>query len=189
MLTGACRHLFGQDEDMKSVQIDEDIVEFLQGKAAPGESMSDVLRRELQLRTVEIDDDLFAYLLSRTLRIGESASDILRRELHIAPGDDHGPAVVSFHIAAGTDAHAWNSPDDPVTASVGDTLRNFNDDSVPHRPHTDGVPFTHPESDIQPGTSADYALTAPFSSAAGHALYDHDHGVEAAFWLTVLAKA
>ena len=66
--------------------------------------MSDVLRRELQLQTVEIDDDLFAYLLSRTLRIGESASDILRRELHIAPGDDHSPAVVSFHIAAGTGA-------------------------------------------------------------------------------------
>jgi predicted CopG family antitoxin len=175
---------------MKSVQIDEDIFEFLQSKAAqPGESMSDVLRRELQLRTVEIDDDLFAYLLSRTVRIGESASDILRRELHIGPGDDHGPTVVPFHIAAGTDAHAWNSPDDPVTASVGDTLRIFNDDSVPHRLHTDGVPFTHPASDIQPGTSADYVLTAPFSSAAGHILYDHDHGVEAAFWLTVLAKA
>jgi plastocyanin len=76
-----------------------------------------------------------------------------------------------------------------VTASVGDTLRIFNDDSVPHRLHTDGVPFTHPASDIQPGTSVDYVLTAPFSSAAGHTLYDHDHGVEAAFWLTVLAKA
>lgn len=96
------------------MQIDEDIFEFLQSKAAqPGESMSDVLRRELQLRTVEIDDDLFAYLLSRTLEIGESASDILRRELHIAPDDDHDRLVVSFHIAAGTDANAWNSPDDP----------------------------------------------------------------------------
>jgi predicted CopG family antitoxin len=174
---------------IRSVQIDEDIFEFLQNKAQPGESMSDVLRRELQLRTVEIDDDLFAYLLSRTLEIGESASDILRRELHIAPNDGRDGTVVSFHIAAGTDAHAWNSPDDPVTASVGDTLRIFNDDSVPHRLHTDGVPFTHPASDIQPGTSVDYVLTAPFSSAAGHTLYDHDHGVEAAFWLTVLAKA
>jgi predicted CopG family antitoxin len=174
---------------MKSVQIDEDVFEFLQSKAQPGESMSDVLRRELQIRTVEIDDDLFAYLLSRMLRIGESASDILRRELHIAPGDDHGPTVVAFHIPAGTDAHAWNSPDDPVSAFVGDTLRIFNDDSVPHRPHTDGVPFTHPASDIQPGTSVDYILAAPFSSAAGHTLYDHDHGAEAAFWLTVLARA
>jgi predicted CopG family antitoxin len=173
---------------MKSVQIDEDVFEFLQSKAQPGESMSDVLRRELQLRTVEIDDDLFAYLLSRMLRIGESASDILRRELHIAPGEDHGPAVVPFHIAAGTEAQAWNSPDDPVTAIVGDTLQIFNDDSVPHRLHTDGAPFAHPASDIQPGTSADYVLTAPFSSEAGHTLYDHDHGVGATFWLTVVAR-
>lgn len=186
---------FRHNPRMKSVQIDEDILQFLQTKAAgPDESMSDVLRRLLQLRTVELDDDLYAYLLSRALLIGESASAILRRELDIqlnqgAPGGQN-PGVVTFHIPAGTDAQAWNSQANPVTARVGDTLRIFNDDAVAHRPHTDGsAPFAHPESDIQPGASADYALTAPFASVPGNTLYDHDHGIAAAFWLTVLAKA
>jgi negative modulator of initiation of replication len=33
------------------------------------------------LKNIEIDDDLYAYLLKRTIRIGESASDIIRREI------------------------------------------------------------------------------------------------------------
>jgi predicted CopG family antitoxin len=182
---------------MKSVQIDEDILQFLQSKvAAPGESMSDVLRRELQLPTIEIDDDLYDYLISRTQQIGESASTILRRELDLTPGpdpDDHhgdqGPVIVTFHIPAGTHAHPWNTAQDPVRAKVGDTLQIVNDDSVPHRPHTTGVPFPHPAADIQPGQSASYVLTAPFGDTAAASLYDHDQGTTAAFWLLVLAVA
>jgi negative modulator of initiation of replication len=35
------------------------------------------------MRTIEIDEDIYVYLLSKTIQIGESASSILRRELKL----------------------------------------------------------------------------------------------------------
>ena len=90
------------------------------------------------------------------------------------------PTVV-FTIPGGTGAGPWNSSDDPVLAEVGDTLRIVNADSVPHRLHTDGAPFPHPEADIAPGQSAEYVLQEAFTGS----LYCHVHGPASTFWLTV----
>lgn len=172
---------------MKSIRIDRDIVEYLSSKAvAPNESLSSILRRELGQVTVEIDDDVYAVLTSRALELGESASQILRRELGLDASQPAGSNVVEFHISPGTGGGPWNTPGQAVTAHVGDVLRIVNDDSVPHRLHTDGVPFPHPAADISPSESADYVLQAPFQPGNGHVLYDHDSGPAASFSLLVL---
>jgi SeqA protein N-terminal domain len=172
---------------MKSIRIDRDIVEYLSSKAiAPDESLSSILRRELGQVTVEIDDDVYSVLTSRAVEVGEPASQILRRELGLDAAPSPGPDVVEFHVPAGTGNGAWNSPAQAVTAHVGDVLRIVNDDAVPHRLHTDGVPFRHPTADIPPSQSADYVLQAPLQPGDGHVLYDHDSGPAASFSLVVL---
>ena len=55
----------------KSIPIDGDVLSHLQSKQqSPDEPLSSVLRRELRLTTLEIDDDTYAYLRSRALVIG-----------------------------------------------------------------------------------------------------------------------
>jgi hypothetical protein len=180
---------------MKSIQVDQDVYNYLLSKAVEaGEAPAKILRRELHLApppvTIEIEDDVYAYLVAKTVTLGDSASDILRRELHIdggpAPEPGHGAGVVEFHIPAGTGGNAWNEPDHPVLAAVGGTLRVVNDDSVPHRLHTDGSPFPHAADSIAPGGSADYLLQSTFEPA-GHPLYDHNFGPTASFWIKVTA--
>jgi hypothetical protein len=172
---------------MKSIRIDRDIVEYLSTKAiAPNESISSILRRELSQETIELDDDVYATITSRAVELGESASQILRRELGIDGAPPAGPTVVEFHIAAGTGQGPWNTTAQAVTAHVGDVLRIVNDDSVPHRLHTDGSPFPHPSADIAPSQSADYVLQSAFQAGNGHVLYDHDSGPAATFSLVVL---
>jgi len=194
---------------MKRIQIDPDVQQFLLSRGVDlGESASTILRRELHLEsppgTVEIDDDVYAFLVSRMQAIGESASTILRRELHLAAGPGpapapapapgpapepgHGPTVVEFHIPAGTSSRPWNTREGTIVASVGDTLRIVNDDLVPHRPHTPGIPFPHPAADIEPGQSADFVLAAPFDPAVNGALSDHLFGPAASFFLDVRAR-
>jgi hypothetical protein len=185
---------------MKTIHVDQDIVTYLVSKAATsGEPLSGILRRELHIppppSAVEVDDDVYDYLVARTVDFGESASRVLRRELRLAapppspePGQGHEPATVEFHIPANTGGTPWNTPDRPVVAVVGDTLRIVNDDSVPHRLHTGGVPFPHPADSILPGEWAQFVLQAPFDPASGEALYDHGYGVGAAFWLKVTAR-
>ena len=172
---------------MKSIRIDRDIVEYLSSKAiAPNESLSSILRRELGQVTVEIDDDVYSILTSRAAEVGESTSQILRRELGLDAAPPAGPNVVEFHIPPGTDHGPWNTPAQAVAAHVGDVLRIVNDDTVPHRLHTDGAPFAHPTADIPPSQSADYILQAPVQPGDGHVLYDHDSGPAASFSLVVL---
>ncbi len=137
---------------MKRIQVDEDIQRLLVSKAVDiGESASSILRRELHLappatETIEIEDDVYTYLVSRMAAIGESASSILRRELHLAePGEGPGggeqpgnpqprpPSIVEFHIPPGTANSAWNTREQAVVATVGDSLRIVNDDAVPHQ--------------------------------------------------------
>lgn len=72
-----------------------------------------------------------------------------------------------------------------VNASVGDTLRIVNDDSVPHRLHTNGAPFPHPVESITPGQSQDFVLQTPFDPGISQPLCDHDSGQTAAFWIVV----
>ncbi len=173
---------------MKSIRIDRDIVEYLSSKAiAADESLSSILRRELGQVTVEIDDDVYAVLTSRAVELGESASQILRRELGLDAAPPVGPNVVEFHIPHGTGGGPWNTAAQPVTAHVGDVLRVVNDDTVPHRLHTDGTPFPHPTADIPPSQAADYILKTPLQPGNGHVLYDHDSGPAASFSLVVLA--
>lgn len=55
------------------------------------------------MRTIEIDDDIYSYLLSRIIQIGESASSILRRELKLngqtEPKKDR-PAAPTHELSA-----------------------------------------------------------------------------------------
>ena len=183
---------------MKRIQIDEDIHSFLVSKAVDiGESASSILRHELHLAppasdTVELDDDVYSFLVSRTVALGESASSILRRELHLAGhgnggGNDPRPpaSVVEFRIPAGTGNQSWNTREQAVIATVGDSLRIVNDDAVPHRLHTAGAPFPHPVNDIMPGQSADFLLATPFDPSVNGALSDHLFDPSAQFFIVV----
>ena len=189
---------------MKRIQLDDDVQQFLLSHSVElGESASSILRRELHLPlppgSVEIDDDVYAFLVSRMQTIGESASSILRRELRLGspppagpsgPSEpEHppapGPRIIEFRIAAGTGAGAWNTPTTAVIATVGDTLRIVNGDSVAHLPHTSGRPFPHPNVTIPiaPGQSADFPLTQSFDPRPNSPLTDHLTGGQ--FWIEV----
>lgn len=178
---------------MKKIQIERGIFEWLQSKAAEsGASPSTVLRRELGVPEptveLEVDDETYAYILSKSQTVGETASDILRRELGIGetPIEPQEPGVVEFRIRAGTGDQPWNTRETMIVATVGDTLRVFNDDSVAHRLHTSGSPFPHPALDIQPGQSADFLLSVPHDPDVQGSLYDHARGMGARFWISVL---
>jgi len=161
-----------------------------------------VLRRELRVplpqKTLEIDDDTYAFIAAKTAVVGESLSDILRRELHLTgstppplpPGPPPtppttSPTTVVFHIPSGAGSGPWNVGSDRVIAKVGDTLRIINDDSIPHRLHTPGRPFPHPATDILPGGTADFVLQTTFQPGVDGLLFDHAFGQQATFFLEV----
>jgi predicted CopG family antitoxin len=176
---------------VKSIQVDSDVYAYLvaHGMGA-GHSASDVLRQAL-FHAIDIDDDLYAYLMSLASGPDGTANAILRRELNIhdhpAPVDPSSP--VEFHIPAGTGPGSWNSRDHAVMGVVGQTLRIYNDDSVNHRLHTNGIPFQHPDADTAPGTFSDFVLHDIFDLDTNPGLYDHDFGESARFWISVRAAA
>lgn len=188
---------------MKSIQVDGDVYAYLMthGMSA-GHSASDVLRQAL-FHTIDIDDDLYSNLMSLASSPNDTANAILRHELGIqagaapgapnpAPADPNPSPVaarIDFHIPAGTGAGPWNTRDHAVMGVVGQTLRIYNDDSVPHRPHTGGIPFPHPGTDIAPGTFADYVLNNAFDLDTNPGLYDHDFAQSARFWISVRAAS
>jgi hypothetical protein len=177
---------------MKRIQIDQGIQQFLVSHTVDlGETASSILRRELHLAppadTIEIEDDVYKFLVSKAVSLSETPSSILRRELGLSDDHGHTPSLIEFHIPANTAGQAWNTREAVLVAAVGDTLRIINNDSVPHRLHTSGAPFPHSVSDILPGQSADFLLAAPFDPAANGALYDHDFGPGAQFWIQVRA--
>src|SRR5512139_513781 len=114
---------------MKSIQVDQDIFDFLVSKAIdPGESAATVLRRELRVPqpqiALEIDDQTYAFITARTSVVGESASDILRRELRFSsapppPPLPPAPATVVFRILSGTGSLPWNTRETAASATVG----------------------------------------------------------------------
>lgn len=181
---------------MKSIQVDGDVLAYLQTHGMnAGHSASDVLREAL-FHAIDIDDDIFNDLMSLGSGPNDSANAILRRELGIQghanpanPPPVNPPARIDFHIPAGTGTAPWNTHDSAVEGVVGQTLRIYNDDNVPHRPHTPGVPFPHPGADIAPGTFADYTLNNVFNLDTNPGLYDHDTGADARFWISVRAAA
>jgi hypothetical protein len=152
------------------------------------EAPSDILRRALGLApppdTIEIEDDVYRFLVSKAVSLSESPSSILRRVLKL-DGDHRAPAVVDFHIGPGTAGGEWNSRESAVAARVGDTLRIVNDDSVAHRPNTNGAPFAHPSVDIAPLQTAEFLLENPYASAATGPLSDHLFGPAAQFFINV----
>lgn len=174
---------------MKQIQIDPDIQDWLAAHAAPGETISATLRRELDIQgpggVVNVDDDVYDFLVAHIRMIGESASTIIRRERDGQAGPVPPEHFVEFHIPDGTGNAPWNTRESAVVATVGDTLQIVNDDEVPHRPHTSGVPFPHAQADITPGQSANFALTATFDPIANGPLSDHDFGPGALFWIEV----
>jgi predicted CopG family antitoxin len=179
---------------VKKIDIEQELYAFLLSRAqTPGESPSDILRRELRLpppvQTIDVDDDVYNYLASHAAVIGESASDILRRELPV--GDEHGDGddagVIEFHIPAGTGSKPWNTRETMLVGTVGGTLRLVNDDSMPHRLHTSGAPFPHMSADIAAGETRDVTLKSAFEPTATSVLYDHNAGPAAEFWLRVRA--
>jgi len=175
---------------VKTIQIDQDLRALLASKAElEGTSVSAILRRDLAIAPplvpLDVDDDVFGYLLARAAEIGEPASNILRRELKLDLVGEHPPAMVEFHIPRGVGQGAWNTREQPVEAAVGDTLRIVNDDSVPRRLHTTGRPFPHPAEDIPPGQVGEFLLQTPFDPAKNEFLQDHVHGPTAPFWIHV----
>lgn len=176
---------------MKTIEIDQDVYNYVISNATQaGESPSSILRRELHLpqpkENIEVDDETYDYLLAKMTNFGESASDVLRRELNIDDAHPHDPTnTIIFHIPSGTGNQPWNRPESAIVAIVGSVLRIVNDDMMPHRLHTSGVPFPHPNSDILPGQAADFILQVPFDPSTSQPLYDHAAGPTAQFWIRV----
>jgi hypothetical protein len=174
---------------VKSIQVDSQVFDYLTAHGmGAGQSASDVLR-SLLLRTIEIDDELYAYLMSLASAPSETANSILRRELDIGESPAQPPALIEFHIPAGTGGNPWNTRDTAVKGVVGQTLRIHNDDNVAHRLHTSGAPFPHAANDTLPGTFTDVVLAQPYALDTTPGIYDHNHGQGARFWISVQAAA
>jgi predicted CopG family antitoxin len=172
---------------VKSIQVDGQVFDHLKAHGmGAGQSASDVLR-SLLLRTIEIDDELYAYLMSLASAPGETPNNILRRELDIGESPTQPPAIIEFHIPAGTGSNSWNARGTAVMGVVGQTLRIHNDDNVAHRLHTSGAPFPHAANDTTPGTFSDFVLAQPYSLDTMPGIYDHNFGQSARFWISVQA--
>jgi len=147
------------------------------------------------VHTIGVDDDLYAYLQSQAAGPAETMSQTLHRRLHLDPGGGggsgpDGTTTVTFHILAGTGSAPWNTRETAVVGHVGDTLHVVNDDTQAHQLHTPGTPFPHPSAAIPPGQSADYVLRTELpAGGAFPPVYDHEHGNQAGFWITVLPTA
>lgn len=94
-------------------------------------------------------------------------------------------SIVEFHIAPGTISNPWNTHSTSIKATVGDTIRFYNDDSVVHRLHTYGAPCEH-GPDFEPGATFDCVTIDVYSSAADGPLYDHNYGEAAEVWFEVV---
>jgi negative modulator of initiation of replication len=74
-----------------------------------------------KMKTIEVDEQIYRYIASRTLHIGESASDILRRLLALPLDASDEPAV--FAVAS----HNTNS--EPTIGVSADVLANLLDNA------------------------------------------------------------
>jgi predicted CopG family antitoxin len=187
---------------VKSIQVDGDVYAYLQAHGmSTGHSASDVLRQAL-FHGIDIDDDVFSDLMSLAGGPTDTVNAILRRALGIQaslgpyPPPGNPPPVtpatrIDFHIPSGTGSGSWNTRDTAVNGVVGQTLRIYNDDSVPHRPQSrSSVPFAVPTTDIASGTFQDLMLQSPCDLGTSQAAaYDHVYGPNAQFWISVTGAA
>lgn len=90
--------------------------------------------------------------------------------------------IVPFHIAPGTGDKPWNTPQKPIVASVGQTIRFYNDDDIQHFLHTPGSPCPHPEEGFEPGETFDCVVSKPHD-ASHHDIYDHIQGPDAQVYI------
>jgi hypothetical protein len=92
------------------------------------------------------------------------------------------PNRIDVHLAAGTGTQPWNTMAAATLVFVGQVLRIYNDDTIPHRLHTNGSPCIHQPAESAPGAFYDCAIIAahPVTQAD---LYDHDAGNAAAFYV------
>jgi mono/diheme cytochrome c family protein len=88
-----------------------------------------------------------------------------------SPSGSTGQPVTEFRIKPGTGSGAWNTKETEVVVKVGTRFTIFNDDTVPHRWHTDGAPCPHGNV-IQPGGSETCTVSQPYSGTP--VLYDHN---------------
>ncbi|MDA9951699.1 hypothetical protein N9D31_03885 [Oligoflexaceae bacterium] len=117
---------------------------------------------------------------------GGSSKDYIPRDS--SNSSDQSAKNTDFVIAEGTGSNPWNERQDLLQLYVGDTLTIRNEDSVPHRLHTGGIPCEH-GSDMQPGESYVCELSSAYDAAADGVLYDHHHGETAEFWIRVTERS
>ncbi len=91
-------------------------------------------------------------------------------------------STVDFHIARGTGKGSWNTKSTSVNVRVGDVLRVYNDDTIPHQLHTLGAPCGHGSS-FPGGNAWECEITEEYSSKVSGPLYDHIVGERAQFWV------
>ena len=101
--------------------------------------------------------------------------------------------LVTFRIPMGTGNGAWNMKNAPISLSVGDTLRIFNDDNVRHVLHTNNnSPCAHQDANTgMPGSSYDCVIAPGYSSVPADQTtsptYDHVGG-GGALWIQTVAS-
>lgn len=111
----------------------------------------------------------------------DTANDTPNDEPQLDPAAQGDPNIVVFRIASGTGTGSWNTQQTMIRATVGQTVRFVNDDTIVHRLHTNGAPCPH-GTQFQPGSTYDCVVTRTFNSAAGP-LYDHNVGTSAQVWI------
>lgn len=138
---------------------------------------------QVRVEAVWSDGSQTEVFISKTVKAGASPQPTP------PPGGTPDPATpdpdrVIFRIRAGTGTNPWNTAASPVVIFKGQTLRLFNDDTVPHRLVTSGSPCASMTSDIAPGGYADCLITTTHSANATD-LRDGG-GVAAAFFVYAL---
>lgn len=94
--------------------------------------------------------------------------------------------TVEFRIPMGTGDKSWNSPEKPVEARLGDTLRIINDDSVDHQLHiTAGAPCAHGDN-MKPGESWECVIKKEYNFETDFKMYDHHRGESARFYFRTI---
>jgi hypothetical protein len=82
-------------------------------------------------------------------------------------------ATVEFVIQPGTGKGDYNTAQTAVQLKVGDVLHIVNNDTIVHRVHTGGKPFSH-TPDINPnGGTYDADVTGAWDVRSNGPLYDH----------------
>lgn len=99
-----------------------------------------------------------------------------------APSGNEINLTVNFTIPAGTASNPWNTTATVVETFVGQTLKLTNNDSVDHQYHTNGKPCGHGAL-MKPGGSTNCVISKAYNYTTDGALYDHNLGTKAAFYV------